>query len=275
MGRHTGHEQPAGDDPGRRRLSAEHAYDVLHTTLDLLKMVDTNTLDEIIQRGLDEAVRLTGSRIGYFHFVNADQATIRLYTWSTHTKTICTTVEATHYPLAQAGIWVDCVHRREPVIHNDYASEPHRKGLPQGHAVLVRDLGVPVFEEGRIAATLGVGNKEVAYDQDDVNLAQLLANTIWSIVQRKRMQEHLSEQIAARTEELRQRNEELQQALADVQVLSGIVPICSYCKQIRDDQGYWNHLESYLSRHTEARFSHGICPACAKKEFPDLPYEGN
>ena len=143
------HDQvrPAGDD-GNTRRSAERARDVLRSTLDLLQLVDSASIDEIIQRGLDETVRLTDSRIGYFHFINADQATIRLHTWSTGTKRICTTVEATHYPIAQAGIWVDCVHRREPVIHNDYAAEPHRKGLPQGHAVLLRDLGVPVFEEG-------------------------------------------------------------------------------------------------------------------------------
>lgn len=263
-----------GDSGDRRRLSAEQAREVLYTTLDLLKMVDGSTLDDIIQQGLDESVRLSGSHIGYFHFVNADQETIRLHTWSTGTKKICTTVEATHYPIAVAGIWVDCVHRREPVIHNDYAAEPHRKGLPQGHVALRRDLGVPVFEDGQIVAVLGVGNKDLPYDQDDIDLAQLLAGTIWSIVQRKRIQEHLREQVAARTEELRQRNGELQQALDDVSVLSGIVPICSYCKQIRDDQGYWNHLESYLSRHTEARFSHGICPSCAKKQFPDMDIGG-
>lgn len=266
--RQPGPKAPKGD-PGRR-VDADRARDVLQTALALLRMVDTASLEAIIQFGLDESARLTGSRIGYFHFVNADQATIRLHTWTTHTKTVCTTVEATHYPIAQAGIWVDCVHRREPVIHNDYATEPHRKGLPQGHVALARDLGVPVFEDGQIVAVLGVGNKEQSYDKDDIDLASLLAGMIWSIVQRKRIQEHLREQIAARTEELRLRNEELQQALDDVQVLSGIVPICSYCKQIRDDQGYWNHLESYLSARTDARFSHGICPACAQKEFPEL-----
>lgn len=265
---------PRGPDaPRHPRFSAAHAHDVLRSTLGLLHLVEQSSLDRIIQQALDDAVRLTDSRIGYLHFVNADQATIRLYTWSTGTMKICTAVEATHYPLAQAGIWVDCVHRREPVIHNDYAAEPGRKGLPDGHVALIRDLGVPVFEDGRVAAVLGVGNKEELYDHYDVELTQLLAGTIWSIVHRKRVHEHLSEQIAARTEELEQRNRELQQALADVQTLSGIVPICSYCKKIRDDQGYWNQLESYLSERTEARFSHGICPACAQKEFPGLPID--
>lgn len=257
-----------GGEP--RGATAQGAGDVLQTALDLLRMVETDSLDAIIQYGLDEAVRLSGSRIGYFHFVNADHQSIRLYTWSTGTRRICTTVEATHYPIAVAGIWVDCVHRGEPVIHNDYAAEPHRKGLPHGHVALTRDLGVPVFEDGHIVAVLGVGNKDVPYDQADIDFVQLLAGTIWSIVLRKRAQERLREEVAARTEELRQRNLELQQALDDVRVLSGIVPICSYCKQIRDDQGYWNQLESYLSAHSEARFSHGICPSCARTLFPDI-----
>lgn len=266
----------AGEGPGapggalHGRLTAGHAYDVLHTTLELLRMVEAASLDEIIQMGLDQSVRLSGSLIGYFHFVNADHQTIRLHAWSTATKRVCTTVEATHYPIAQAGIWVDCVHRREPVIHNDYAAEPHRKGLPAGHATLLRDLGVPVFEDGQIVAVLGVGNKPTPYDQYDVELTQLLASTIWGLVQRKRAHEHLHEQIAARTVELEQRNTELQQALADVQTLSGIVPICSYCKQIRDDQGYWSQLESYLAARTEARFSHGICPDCERRAYADL-----
>jgi GAF domain-containing protein len=259
-----------GDGPAP---TSARAGEVLRTTLDLLRMVDTASSDGIIQYGLDESVRLSGSRIGYLHFVNADRETIRLHTWSTSTKTSCTAVEATHYPIAVAGIWVDCVHRRGPVIHNDYAAEPHRKGLPQGHVALLRDLAVPIFEDGQIVAVMGVGNKELPYDQDDVDLAQLLAGTIWSIVLRKRAQERLREEVAARTEELRQRNLELQQALDDVRVLSGVVPICSYCKQIRDDQGYWNQLESYLSAHSAARFSHGICPSCARKVFPDIDLE--
>lgn len=54
-----------------------------------------------------------------------------------------------------------------------------------------------------------------------------------------------------------------------IETLSGIVPICSYCKQIRDDKGYWNRVEAYIGRHTDATFSHGICPDCIKKHHPD------
>lgn len=59
---------------------------------------------------------------------------------------------------------------------------------------------------------------------------------------------------------------ELQGALAEVRILREILPICSYCKKVRDDENYWQSVESYISRHTNTRFSHGVCPDCYQKE---------
>lgn len=59
-------------------------------------------------------------------------------------------------------------------------------------------------------------------------------------------------------------------ALEEVKTLQGIIPICSSCKKIRDDQGIWNQIEAYISTHSEAEFSHGICPECVKKLYPDI-----
>lgn len=63
---------------------------------------------------------------------------------------------------------------------------------------------------------------------------------------------------------------ELKQALAKVRTLSGLLPICAQCKKIRDDRGYWNQIELYLRKHTDANFSHGVCPDCARELYPDL-----
>jgi DNA-binding NtrC family response regulator len=63
---------------------------------------------------------------------------------------------------------------------------------------------------------------------------------------------------------------ELKTALDHVEQLQGMLPICSACKKIRDDKGYWNRIESYLSKHSKLIFSHGICPDCAKKLYPGL-----
>jgi hypothetical protein len=85
-----------------------------------------------------------------------------------------------------------------------------------------------------------------------------------------RKQLRLEATVAERTRELTERNAELAEALGNVRQLTGLLPICAHCKKIRDDQGYWNQLENYLSRHSGVGFSHGICPQCAREHFPDL-----
>jgi PAS domain S-box-containing protein len=83
----------------------------------------------------------------------------------------------------------------------------------------------------------------------------------------------LNEEILERKkaeEEKAQLIDELQQAITEVKKLSGMLPICSSCKKIRDDQGYWTQIESYIRDHSEAEFSHSICPECAKKLYPTL-----
>ncbi len=72
----------------------------------------------------------------------------------------------------------------------------------------------------------------------------------------------------------RRQANELAEALAEIKVLRGIVPICSSCKAIRDEEGTWQPLESYLDRHTEAALSHGVCPRCQVELYGDL-YDEN
>ena len=67
---------------------------------------------------------------------------------------------------------------------------------------------------------------------------------------------------------------ELQEALNKVKTLSGLLPICASCKKVRDDSGYWNQIEVYIRDHSEADFSHSICPDCAKELYPDLDIYG-
>lgn len=76
--------------------------------------------------------------------------------------------------------------------------------------------------------------------------------------------------VAERTAELKQKNVKLEEALGDIKVLKGMLPICAQCKKIRDDNGYWLQIESYIRDHSEAEFSHGICPDCTEKLYPSL-----
>jgi len=80
----------------------------------------------------------------------------------------------------------------------------------------------------------------------------------------------ISNEMVNMTRDLHKKNRALKEANSKIKILSGIVPICMHCKEIRDDKGYWNQLEKYIAEHSEATFSHGICPECAKENYPDM-----
>lgn len=86
---------------------------------------------------------------------------------------------------------------------------------------------------------------------------QLMERAIRYAMERKRTQKEKEKLIR-----------ELQEALAKVKTLSGLFPICAHCKKIRDDRGYWNQIESYLRDHSQAEFTHGLCPECANQLYP-------
>lgn len=78
----------------------------------------------------------------------------------------------------------------------------------------------------------------------------------------------MSNEMANLARDLYKKNRELKDAHAKIKTLSGIVPICMHCKEIRDDKGYWNELEKYISEHSEVKFSHGLCDKCLEKYYP-------
>lgn len=179
----------------------KQAEQLLRARLQLSEFALTHSIDELIQKTLDEAERLTNSNIGFFHFLNIDQETLTLQSWSTNTLANMCTVEAKghHYPIREAGVWVDCIYQRKPVIHNDYASLSHQKGMPAGHATVVRELVVPIIRNNLIVAILGIGNKDTEYDNTDIEIVYQLANMAWDIIARKRTEIELlrSEEVIA------------------------------------------------------------------------------
>jgi len=169
--------------------------DVLQARLRLSEFSITHSLDELLQRTLDEAELLTGSSIGFFHFVDKDQNALKLQACSTNTlNTMCSAVgKGQHYDVMLAGIWTDCLLQRKPVIHNDYISVPNRKGLPPGHAAVVRELTIPIIRGDQVVAILGVGNKAQDYIEQDIETLETLASLVWEMVERKQVEEALHE----------------------------------------------------------------------------------
>ncbi len=163
--------------------------------LSLIEYADTHSVDEILTRTLDEVGTLLESPIGFFHFVDADQKSLTLQQWSTATleKFCKTRSKGLHYDIDQAGVWVECVQVKKPVIHNDYASLPNRKGLPKGHAEVVRELVVPVMRDNRVVAILGIGNKPSDYTDQDVAMVTFISDVTWEILKRKQAEQTILE----------------------------------------------------------------------------------
>ena len=171
------------------------AEEIIRLRLRLLEFAADHSLEELTQLALDEIGQLAHSPIGFYHFVEEDQKTLTLQAWSTRTKREFCKAEGQglHYDLDKAGVWVDCVRQRGPVIHNDYASLPHRKGMPPGHAEVKRELVVPTMRGGQVVSVLGVGNKPTDYNDQDVELVAYVADIVWTIVERKQAEAALHE----------------------------------------------------------------------------------
>lgn len=175
---------------GRRKTTG-----VVHQTgLQLSLYAETHTIGEILQRIIDEAEMQTGSSIGFLHFLADDQQTLSLQAWSTNTLHYMCTAESfeKHYALNKAGVWTDCVKQRKTVIHNDISKLTHRKGFPEGHANVVREMVTPVIRGEKIVAILGVGNKNNHYTREDEEILVQIADLTWDIIQRKWAEERLA-----------------------------------------------------------------------------------
>jgi len=153
----------------------------------LLEMVESSSIKDLLQLTLDKAEELTESSIGFFHFVAEDQITLSLQAWSTNTeKNMCTAEgDGMHYALDSAGIWADAARQRNAVIHNDYAAVKDRKGMPDGHAEVKREVVVPLLRDNKVVAILGVGNKKAFYDDSDIKWLGIVADIVWDIVAKK------------------------------------------------------------------------------------------
>jgi PAS domain S-box-containing protein len=195
---------------------------ILQKRFELMEYSAQHPLSELMQKAVDEVSELTGSTIGFFHLLEADQTTLGMQTWSTNALRLFKVPihEGPHRPLDQAGVWAEALRQRRPLIQNDYESLTRKQGLPQGHVPILREIVIPIIRNERIMAVMGIGNKPIDYAQYDLEIAARLADYAWDITERKQMEvaleierNQLVQRVEERTSDLSRANANLARAL--------------------------------------------------------------
>jgi PAS domain S-box-containing protein len=176
-----------------RQPVARNLNEIRLNALLKLSQVNEKSLQEIMDFGLEEAIRLTDSKIGYIYYYNERTELFTLYSWSSSVMDQCAVIEKqTVYELQKTGLWGEAVRQRKPIVMNDYsAPNQYKKGYPEGHVPLTRHMNLPIFIGKKIVAVIGVGNKESDYTEDDVAQLQLFMDGLWNIAEKKRIEEEL------------------------------------------------------------------------------------
>ena len=166
----------------------EKDFELNSLLLSLFANAPTLTDKELFNQALDIAVKITDSKIGFFHQIGHDKQEIILTTWNEEAKKNCNTVHNNHYPIDQAGNWADTIRKKKAVIYNDYSTSPNKKGLPEGHAPIGRILSVPVLQEEKVVLIFGVGNKSTNYSDIDSIRIQNVADELHKILEKRKVE---------------------------------------------------------------------------------------
>ena len=161
-------------------------------------------------------------------------------------------------PMPIRGLRATVYQTHKPAYDNDFMASEWTEYLPAGHVDLRNVLFAPLNIKGKTVGLIGLANKNGDFTDEDAEICAVLGELAAIALLNSQHLDLLNEQ-----------NERLEHALVNVRTLRGLVPICSHCKNIRDDKGYWTKVESYVASHTEAEFSHGLCPDCIRKLYPE------
>ena len=160
--------------------------------LQRLNQMDEASIQEIAEFALEAGVKLTGSKLGYLAFVDEEEKTLFMHSWSKKAMQEFNIEDRRMvYRLQETGLWGEAIRQRKAVITNDYASCPQTRGTPFGHVKVVRHMNVPIMDKGKIVIVAGLGNKEEEYDDSDVRQLTLLMSGMWKIIQRRSTEEEL------------------------------------------------------------------------------------
>ena len=160
----------------------------IQKSLDRIKLFADKSLPEYKDAITREACSLTGSTLSYFATINAAQDVLTMIGWSNSAMANCSMIDKPIvYKLVETGLWGDAVRERKAVITNDYKNlvKPTKKGYPEGHVNVRKHMNLPIFEQGKVAVVLGVGNKVNDYTLEDAKTLETFMTEAWKTLKTK------------------------------------------------------------------------------------------
>lgn len=192
-----------------RRREVEIHKKRLESIIKISQYYDCSTR-ELIDKTIEEAVDLTDSEIGYIAFMSEDESVLTMQGWSRSAMKQCNIIDKPIvYQLKDTGLWGEAVRQRKPVVSNNYEKSPWKKGYPTGHVPVKSHLNLPIFDEGKIVAVVGVGNKKTPYGTLDIKHLTALLDRMWQLYHRKQQKDNLEKVVNERTSILQETNTEL------------------------------------------------------------------
>ena len=242
----------------RAALSWESEVRRALTELSALLISERN-IGDITEHVLNAALRLTSSPLGFVGFIDSQSGHLVAPTMTREIWEQCQVPDKSFVFSHFKGLWGWVLEHKRPLLSNKPEDDPRSGGIPAGHMAIRRFLAVPVLDGEKLAGGIFLANKREEFTQDDLALLQRIGALYALALQRKGYEEEREILLL-----------QYQGTLAQVKQLSGMLPICASCKKVRDDKGYWTQIEEYISAHSEADFSHGLCPDCLKKLYPGI-----
>ena len=161
-------------------------------------------------------------------------------------------------PMPIRGLRDLAYNSQKVAYENDFMNSEWVSYMPAGHVKMHNVMFAPLNIESKTVGVMGLANKPGDFIPEDTEIAHIFGDLATIALENSR---YLGK--------IKKNNKSLEKAMAEIKALRGILPICTHCKQIRNDDGYWTKLEQYISEHSDAQFSHSICDACLEKYYPE------
>ncbi|UYP47410.1 hypothetical protein NEF87_003695 [Candidatus Lokiarchaeum ossiferum] len=216
-------------------------------------VLEFDNFQDSARKIFDEACYLTEATSGYIALLSKDgKLNDVLFLESGGIK--CTVDPSLPMPIR--GLREECYQKQKAVYNNSFMSSRFAKLMPPGHMPLNNILFAPLIIKKKSVGVMGLANKKDPFNDHDAKLAEGFCEFAAMALVNSRNLDNIRENI-----------NKLEKSLKEIKTLKGFIPICSHCKNVRDDEGFWLQVEEYVSRNSDLLFSHSLCPKCLKEHY--------